>query len=163
MKVASKNNNPMKMINILLVFTMFLSFCKKEKCPEQGIIIDEGEIISNVIFEFDSFTPLHSLKEYVIRNSNENTIGAKIKIGSNSSFDTINYNNYSLLGKRIMFQSSGIIKRRIVSIDNKNKLVSCTIVIKSCGFNKVAVTKHTWMLTNKIPDDYEVVFNVIGK
>lgn len=150
----------MKMINILLILTMIFSSCKKDDCPSQGAINDEGEIISNVTFEFDSSI---SLQEYVIRNSNENTIGAKVKIGSQSSFDTINFNSYSLLAKRITFTSGGIIKRRTVSIDNQNKLVSCTIEKESCGKDKVALSKHTWMLTNKIPDDYDVIFNVLEK
>ena len=151
----------MKMIDILLILTIFFSSCNKDNnCPTQGTINDEGEIISNVTFEFDSSL---SLQEYVIRNSNENVIGAKIKISDQSSFDSINFNKYSLLGKRITFTSGGIITKRIVSINNQNKLVNCTIETESCGKDKVALSKHTWMLTNKIPDDYDVVFNVIEK
>lgn len=148
------------MINIFLILTMFFSSCSKENCPTQGVISDEGGIIGNVSFEFDT---LLSSQEYIIRNANENTIGAKAKIGEQSAFDTINFSNYSLLGKRITFTSGGIIKRRIVSINNQSKLVHCTIEIKSCGMNKVGLSKHTWMLTNKIPDDYDIIFNVEEK
>lgn len=139
----------------LFIFT--LSSCKRNNCPTQGQIENNGEIISNVSIAFDSSI---TSNEYVIRNSSENSVKAKLKFDNRSTFDTINFDDYTLLGKNIVFQSGGIIKKRNLTINTTRKEAICTIEIESCGQNKVGLSKVDWLLTSKIPDDYTVKFDV---
>lgn len=148
----------MKLIFVFFSLLLMFNSCSKKNCPTQGTIIDEGEIISNVSFEFDSIV---SKNEYLIRNSAENIVKAKCKFENQSNFDSINFSTYSLIGKRVSTNSGGIITKKNVIFNSATKEVNCTIETKSCGKNKVELTKLLWILVKKVPDDYSIKFNII--
>ena len=149
----------MKPSYLLSLLTFLFFSCKSDECPTQPTIINNGEIITNALISIDSSAPE---QEYIIRNTEENSIGAKVKLSSEEVFDTINFSTYSLLGKVITFTPDGFITKKNVSINTQNKLVTCTLEKTECGGNhEILLSQNIWILTNKFPDDYEVVFTVI--
>lgn len=149
----------MKTIYSLLIITLLFFSCKSDDCPSQPVIIDEGEIIKEVTITLDSSV---FEQEYIIKNAEENSIGAKVKFENQEDFDFIDFDTYSLLGKSITFSPSGFITKRNITINTSKKSVTCTIEKTECGGNQeILLLQTTWVLTNKFPDDYEVIFNVI--
>ena len=147
------------MKNFLFISALILTFsCNKTNCNSSQKTNGTGEIISNAVIEETAFTGLGFRDEYVIKSDSANTINARVRF-NNGSLDSINFNDYSLLGKWADGDCSVRIERDVEKKSSEKKLIY-TIKVNECGNCKVLEGSMNWVLVPKIPNDYVVEFIV---
>ena len=149
------------LVYTFLLFT-FLSCHKAPKCWGEKEK-NTGEVTSfipcincNLIVNTDSSFVINSNSEYrqlsLFAHSNQTIC----------KFNSINFNNYTLLGKTILGNCKYKIKRNLEINSNQNKYIY-TIELFECG-NCIEENKiDNWILVPKIPSGYSVDFIFIRK
>ena len=148
----------MKTIYIVLISVFMLNSCAKEKqLPEQ--IIGTGEIIDNALVYQKLITYEMSSKEHIIKSSSENIFDLQVSFDSGATYDTINFNKYTLLGKYANGQCKAVFERDVNKVVSK-KLYKYKILVHQTGNCEIHIESMNWVLIRKMEDDYTIDFQV---
>jgi len=96
---------------------------------------------------------------YVIQSDSANFENAYVYNGNDAPRDSIDFSNYTLLGK----YASGTCQvsyERNVTRDDVQKKVYYYIKVHECGACMSYSESINWVLVSKIPADYDVIFHV---
>ncbi|HOG18813.1 MAG TPA: hypothetical protein PKW37_00015 [Salinivirgaceae bacterium] len=154
------------MKNLILLFAIFsLVACNKEtncrdKLPKQ--IIGTGEIVSNALVSRPLTTWAMSNYEHVIRTDSQNVFSLKVSFDNGNTYDSIDFNQYTLLGKYASEACRATFERNVTKDDSQKKYLY-KITVHQCGLCDVLCESMNWVLVPKIPDDYDVSFSVETK
>lgn len=143
-------------ILILIVLGVFYSCSKSPKC--WGDNKNKGVIVSSVQIACE---PLSELQNFII---NDDSTFQEIFTNSLTgelfcSLPSIDFNSYSLLG---LFASGGCeVKfiREVVKIEEE-KEYHYDVIVKSCGGCKKESYSFNWVTVPKVPDGWDVLFQV---
>lgn len=158
-----KSNSGIFGFMVICIF-LFNSCCWDEPYPD--IIVDETgkniELNLNLLncekmgFEFilRSQADFDSLRLYLSKKKN-------CKFYPNQDQVSIDFNNYSVIGKNVYFKGCNPFFIREVLFDFETKKVDYNIQAGNCGLcNSSTVGSDNAILVRKIPDDFVVNFNV---
>jgi hypothetical protein len=131
------------------------------KMPDQ--IIGSGDIISNGLVFIPVPSSLENNKEgYIIRSNDSGGSDFKVSFDNGVNRDTIDFNQYTVLGKFAGGKCYVIFERNVFRDDTKKQVIY-HIIVHQCGWCDLNNTDMNWVLVPKIPDNYEVVFEVKEK
>lgn len=148
----------MKKLFFISAIIVFGFSCKKTNCDLPEETPGTGEIITNAQIVQTNILDVDFSKEYIINSDSANTFNAKVKFNSGVE-DSINFTNYTLLGKWAEGNCNVIIERNVErKIPKKN--VIYTLTVNECGNCEKLEGSMNWVLVPKIPNDYIVEFFV---
>lgn len=143
---------------LTIVSVTFFACNRKCKLPEQKIGTREIIPFARVL------DPLQNLdekeKQYVIQSDSANIFQLQVSFDDIETVEEIDFSNYTLLGLTASGTCNAIFKRD-VSRNNATKKVIYSIEVMECGTCKKLKLSYNWVLVPKIPNDYEVLFEVI--
>jgi hypothetical protein len=148
-----------RIIFILTGIILLLACNPDKKCKLPQQIIGTGEIVTNALVNQPLIQGDMSQKEHVIRSDSENMYHLQVSFDNGNTYTDIDFNQYTLLGK----YASGacrVIFERNVSKNLEQKQIVYIISVLQCGICKTNWESMNWVLVPKIPDNYEVVFEV---
>ena len=146
-----------------MLISLFLSCNKSPKCwgkkeVSKGIIEADfnPSLNCNILVNQDS--------SFVINSENEYQQLAYLAHGlnTNCTFELINFNKYTLLGKTTWTTCKSKIKRNVTD-DIENHIYIYTIELIECGNCIEQKMVENWVLVPKIPPGYNVEFVFIKK
>lgn len=149
------------MKNLILSFVMaFAMSCNKDKnCELPTQIIGTGEIVSNALVSQPLITWDMKNQEHIIKADSQNVFNLKVSFDNGNTYDTIDFNQYTLLGKYAR-ESCKVTFERNVTKDDSQKKYFYKIKVHQCGTCKTNWESMNWVLVPKIPNDYNVSFTV---
>lgn len=145
---------------ILIIATISSSSCRKNECDLPKQIIGTGEIVENALISQPIITWEMRDKEHIIQVDSLNIYNLEVSFDDGSTYNPIDFSKYTLLGKyargncRVTFE-------RNVSRNDSQKKVYYDIEVHQCGNCEINCESMNWVLIPKIPNDYEVIFEVI--
>lgn len=146
-----------------LILSLLLSFtfsCNKDKsCELPTQIIGTGEIVSNALISQALISWEMKSNEYIIKAASQNVFNLKVSFDNGNTYDTIDFNQYTLLGKYARENCKVTFDRNITKNDAQKKYLY-NIKVHQCGTCEINWESMNWVLVPKIPDDYTVSFNL---
>lgn len=140
---------------VLILIVVFLGSCGSSPFCRAGTK-NTGDIVE--VYS-DCLTPLVITNgEFVVRSLKDLDSGTCLK--NMASFD---FQNYSIIGKEVTGGCNVRIISRDVKIDQSAKQYRYTITFKDCGLCKRMAIVPNRVIVPKIPNDYEVSFDVVEK
>ena len=152
----------MKMIYLILIISTISSSCRKDKCELPDQIIGTGEIDKNALKSQPVITWEMKDKEHVIQVDSLNKYNLEVSLDNGSTYDSIDFSVYTLLVKYARGNCEVTFVRNVTK-NNSQKKVYYNIEVLQCGTCEINWESMNWVLIPKIPNDYEVVFNVTEK
>ncbi|MEN8958615.1 MAG: hypothetical protein ABF242_10625 [Flavobacteriales bacterium] len=146
-----------KIIFITTILALGYS-CNKINCSLPAQTNGTGEIISNAEIVQTNILDVDFNREYVINSDSANTIDAKVEF-NNGTTDSINFTNYTLLGKWAEGGCNVVIERDVERKNSEKRLIY-TLEVHECGNCDMLTGSMNWVLVPKIPEDYTVEFIV---
>ncbi len=144
-------------ISFMLVF--FISCNKERNCELPTQIIGTGEIIPNALVSQPLITWDMKNQEHIIKSGSQNVFNLKVSFDNGKTYDTIDFNQYTLLGKYARGSCKVTFERDVTKEDTQKKYFY-KIKIHQCGTCKTNRESMNWVLVPKIPDDYNVSFTI---
>jgi hypothetical protein len=148
----------MKIQLTLLLFVVFAGLvllgCKKDEETCESIIENTGIIVESVDFSCD--TPYRN-GSFIIDSQNE--LDSIINLNSGCNQPTIDFSDYTLLGK-YAYGSCVTSYYRNVEVDTTNLKYDFSISTESCGDCDCLCENMNWVLVPKLPEGYAVEFTV---
>lgn len=148
-----------KIYLILIIATLSSSSCRKDECELPDQIIGTGEIIENALVSQPVITWEMRDKVHVIQDDSLNKYNLKVSFDNGSTYDPIDFSMYTLLGKYARGKCNVTFERNVIRNDSQKKLYY-DIKVHQCGTCEINWESMNWVLIPKMPNDYEVVFNV---
>ena len=152
------------MKNLLIIFFMLssISCIQDKKCDLPAQIIGSGEIVSNALVDQPLINWEISKFEHVIQTDSQNVFNLKVSFDNGATYGTINFNQYTLLGKYASGGCQVVYEREVSKIDVAKKCFY-KIKVHQCGTCEKYSESMNWVLVSKIPKDYSVSFIVEKK
>jgi len=147
----------MKPFVFIFLIAFFIS-CEKD-CNLPVQIIGIGEIIGNARVSQPLITWEMRNKEHIIRTDQENVYDLKVSFDEGKTYDSIDFNKYTLLGKYADGSCNVTFDRNVLKISSENKYLF-RIKIYQCGTCKRHWESMNWVLVPKIQVGYSVEFLV---
>lgn len=148
----------MKTSFFVLISIFILNSCDKEQqLPKQ--IIGTGEIIDNALIYQKLITYEMASKEHIIKTSAENIFDLEVSFDAGATYDIIDFNKYTLLGKYANGTCKAVFERD-VSKNVSEKKYQYKIIVHQTGDCKINIESMNWVLIPKIEDDYTIDFQI---
>lgn len=147
------------MKNLLLSFVMTFSIsCNRDKDCELPIqTTGTGEIVSKALVSQPLITWDMKNQEHIIKADSQNVFNLKVSFDNGNTYDTIDFDRYTLLGKYAR-EGCRVTFDRNVTKDTSQKKYFYKIKVHQCGTCKTNWESMNWVLVPKITDDYNVTF-----
>jgi len=142
----------------ILCIIVFATSCNR-KCELPVQTIGTGEIISTALVQQPLITWEMRDNEHIIKTKSENIFDLKVSFDDGVTFDTIDFNKYTLLGK-YAHESSRVSFVREVTKNETLKKYTYHITVYQCGTYKNHWESMNWVSIPKIEDDFDVEFQV---
>ena len=147
----------MKTFLIIISILLLYSCDKEQQLPKQ--IIGAGEIIDNALIYQKLITYEMSSKEHIIKTSSENIFDLEVSFDGGATYDTIDFNKYTLLGKYASGQCKAVFERDVSKIVSE-KTYWYKIKVLQTGNCEINIESMNWVLIPKMEDDYTIDFQV---
>jgi hypothetical protein len=147
------------MKNLILFFIMPLSMSCNKNCELPTQIIGTGEIVSNGLIYQPAITWDMKNQEHIIKADSQNIFNLTVSFDNGNTYETIDFNQYTLLGKYAR-ENCEVMFERNVTKDDIQKNYSYKIKVHQCGTCKTNWESMNWVLVPIIPNDYNVSFTV---
>lgn len=138
---------------------MLFSCDKNSNCdlPEQPEVT--GDIISDAKVKIILPTIEMKSKPHVIRADSQNVFNLMVSFTGDNNYEPIDFNSYTLLG---IYTYEGCQAIFIRDVRKNDSLKECTyrVQVQHCGTCEVLVESMNWVLVERIPNDYEVMFKI---
>jgi hypothetical protein len=136
-------------------------FCScEEKCHLPNQIIGKGEIVDNALIpHIDELRHSYGKEGYIINSEEENTFDITVSYDNGKTFEPIDFNRFTALGKHVSGTCSVVFERNVTRNDALKTYIY-TIDVWQCGNCEKRNASMNWVLVPKIPDDYTVKFVV---
>lgn len=149
----------MKYLILSLVIALTIS-CKKDRnCELPKQIIGTGEIVSNALVSQPLITWDMKNQEHIIKADSQNVFNLKVSFDNGNTYDTIDFNQYTLLGKYTRENCKATFERDVRKNDAQKEYFY-KIKVHQCGTCETNWESMNWVLVPKIPEDYSVSFIV---
>lgn len=143
----------------IFLLASFLSCSKSPKC--WGNNKNKGIIESSIQIDCD---PNTEQENFIINNDStfQQTFRNITTGQSNCTLPSIDFNTYTLLG---LYATGGCEVKYIreVSRNDSEKNYHYKITVKSCGTCKKEVYSHNWVTAPKLPESWDVTFEIENK
>lgn len=149
----------MKNLIISFVITFVMSCNREKQCEVPIQFIGSGEIVSNALISQPLITWAIKNQEHIITTDSQNVFNLKVSFDNGSNYETIDFNQYTLLGKYASEKCKVTFERNVTK-DNSQKKYFYKIKVHQCGTCKTNWESMNWVLVPKIPNDYNVSFTV---
>lgn len=138
----------------------FAISCNENKhCELPTQIIGTGEIVSNALVSQPLITWVMKEQEHIIKADSQNIFNLKVSFDNGNTYDNIDFNKYTLLGKYARENCKATFERNVTKNDSQKKYFY-KIKVYQCGTCKTNWESMNWALVPKIPNDYNVSFTV---
>jgi len=149
------------MKNLILSFAMAFSMsCNKDKnCDLPTQIIGTGEIVSSGLVYQPLITWDMKNYEHIIRTDSQNVFNLKVSFDNGDNYDTVDFSQYTLLGKYARGNCKAIFERNATKNEMQKKIFY-KVKVYQCGSCEINWESMNWVLVPKIPADYNVSFTI---
>ncbi len=141
-----------------IVLIMICLGCEK-KCKESSHS-GTGEIIANALIKEPFSEIVRDDNIYVIQADSQNVFDLEVSFDGGSTYDSINFQEYTLLGRYAAGQGCDVYFDRNVTKNEEGKKTYYNIKIYQCGSCKMLAKSMNWVLVPKISETDTVVFIV---
>lgn len=154
----------MRIILSLYIVLLFIISCNQNDSINDPFEVKDcsnpiitGQIIELLEFDLNENVIFNSNFEYIIKNQNQFDSLIAIK-DTNYNFPEINFDEQSLIGIYTSGTGCEITFDRLLNIDNQERIITYTIIIRSCGNCEKLGYSMNWAVIPKIEDEYSINF-----
>ncbi len=146
-------------MNLFFIFLFFLSCQEENDCPTPQNI-NSGIIVSEANEAYSCIVVNDRTKGYVITKKSDVDSIETLEWNEQCNSDTINFDNYSLLGHYASGTCSVSFIRKVEK-DEVNSKYIYTIKIQECGLCEKRNESMNWVLVPALPKNYGVEFIIL--